>query len=103
MPHKASSAQRLLVLTLMIEAAVQNNDWREVKSLLNTRAELIDDLQSLPKEVAREIGIAEERILTTLRKRLVGVRGDLRNLTAALRIAAPYARAQKPASLSLAS
>jgi len=102
-PHEPNVGQRLLVLTLMIESAVASSDWSEVKSLLNARAELMDDLRSLPKSTAGEIGLVEERILTVLRKRLSGVRGDLRNLTAALRIAAPYARSQRPATLSLAS
>ena len=103
MQPESNRAQSLLVLTLMIEAAIQASDWPEVKSLLDARANLIVELDSLPHSTAEEIGAVEERILTTLRRRLTGVRGDLRNLTAALRIAAPYARSQRTASLSLAS
>jgi hypothetical protein len=94
--------QRLLLITLTLEAAIQADDWREVTALLSARASLIEGLESVPQGLLIQIGIAEERMLTTLRQRLVAVRGDIRNLTAALRISSPYSRAQRSPSFSLA-
>ncbi len=102
MPPKSSNAERLLVLTFMLEAAVESEDWAEVSHVLDARQELIDELDLIPPKTIREIGVIEERVLTTMRRRLVGVRADMRNLTAALRTANSYVHARRPASLSLA-
>jgi len=108
MPHKSNVApkahdgQRLLLLTLMVETAIQTEAWPEVTELLNARALLIDRVEGLPENIASELAIVEERMLTTLRLRLGAVRADLRNLSAALRIARPYSNAPAASLLSLA-
>jgi hypothetical protein len=102
MQPKATIAERLLLLTLTLEAAVESEDWNEVSQIFTARAALLDSLQGMPSATAAEINAAEERMLTSLRKRLALVRADMRNLTAALRIASPYSREQSEAHLSLA-
>jgi hypothetical protein len=102
MRPKASQAERLLLLTLTLESAVEAEDWSEVSDILNVRNVVLDCLEPIPAVTARDICAAEERMLTSLRRRLVGVRADMRNLSAALRIAAPYSREQSSGSLSLA-
>lgn len=102
MRHKASDAQRLLILTLSLEAAVSNEDWQEVSSTLTARSQIIDVLASVPKDIAEQIAKAEDRMLSTLRSRLILVRADMRNLSAALRIASSYTKADHGSSLSLA-
>ncbi|HVT11061.1 MAG TPA: hypothetical protein VHE55_02245 [Fimbriimonadaceae bacterium] len=96
-------AERLLVLTLLLESALQAEDWSAVRETFRARAELIDSLGVVPQDIAKKIGEIEERTLTGLRQRLIAIRADMRNLTAALRIASPYSRAQSASSLSLAS
>jgi hypothetical protein len=94
MQPKATVAERLLLLTLTLESAVETEDWNEVSQILTARAALLDSLQGMSSVTAAEIGAAEERMLSSLRKRLGLVKADMRNLTAALRIASPYSREQ---------
>jgi len=99
---KATDGDRLLLLTFMLEAAVAADDWTDITEIIRARAALIGTLNELSKELIEEIGEVEERVLTVLRRKLVGTRADIRNLSAALRIAAPYVRAQRASTLSLA-
>src|SRR4051794_25580299 len=101
MQPKPAEAERLLLLTLTLEAAIQAENWPEVTEILKARSGLLDCLTTCPATLADEITAVEERMLTTLRQRLRGIRSDLRNLSAALRIASPYLREQQ-SSLSLA-
>ena len=103
MPHSSSDSERLLVLTLVLETAIQERNWRQVSELFAARQCLMAELSSVPAETLEKIGMIENRILSALQKSLLGVRADLRNLTAALRIAGPYSRAQRASTLSLAS
>lgn len=102
MRPKASDSERLLLLTLMLESAIGADDWPQVTELLDARSKAIEELGTAPADLVREIGAAEERMLKTLRARLSAVKGDMRNLSAALRIAAPYSRMQPDPSLSMA-
>jgi hypothetical protein len=95
-------ADRLLLLTMMLEAAVAEEEWPRVTEIFSARAALLQDLRAFPEEIYAQITTIEERTLTTLRRRLTAVRGDMRNLSAALKIAAPYARKQESTLLSLA-
>ncbi|HWA84454.1 MAG TPA: hypothetical protein VG820_13515 [Fimbriimonadaceae bacterium] len=95
-------AERLVVLTLLLESALLAEDWATVRETFRVRAELIEAVGTVPQDTARKIGEIEERTLASLRKRLAAVRADMRNLTAALRIASPYSKAQAQPSLSLA-
>jgi len=96
-------SEKLLLLTLTMEAAVQDENWREVNEIVRARAELIETLSDVPEETLARISTVEERMLTLLRRRLVGVRADMRNLSAALRIANSHNRTRDTrSSLSLA-
>jgi hypothetical protein len=94
--------ERLLILTLNLEAAVETEDWPAVDQLIQSRNAAIESCATLSKSLQTEIAAADERILTSLRRRLNGVRADMRNLGAALRIASSYAREPRRDGLSLA-
>jgi hypothetical protein len=102
MPPKTNDGERLLLLTLILEAAVESENWVEVSRILDARATILDCLSPITPNTVSEISAAEERMLDCLRKRLGGVRADLRNLTAALRITTPYSQEQSESALSLA-
>ena len=103
MPHSSTDCDRLLVLTLILETAIQERNWQQVSELFDARQCLMEDLSSILPETFEKIGMVENRILLALQKSLSGVRADLRNLTAALRIAGPYSKSQRTPMLSLAS
>lgn len=96
-------AERLLLLTLMLESAVEAEDWRQIDELLLARTHAIETCPAQERPVLEHLASIEERILETLRRRLTAVKSDMRNLTAALRIADPYARPAAADRLSLAS
>ena len=102
MRPESKNAERLLLLTLMLESAILSEDWVQVTELVNTRAQVIEGIEPASPEVVQQIGLVEERMLTLLRRRIKEVRSDLRNLSAALRIAAPYTQTPRPSRLSLA-
>jgi hypothetical protein len=102
MPRKSSAGDRLLLLTLTLDAAVTNESWAEVSEILKARGEIADSGCRISEKTLQEIGQIEERILTTLRRRLLAVKGDMRNLATALRIASPYVRGAETSSFSLA-
>src|ERR1044072_2811661 len=93
---------RLIPLTLSIEAAGASEDWPQVNQLLTARGVILDQ-GPLPESVYTEVRAIDERMLTELRKGLAGVKKDLRNLSAALKVASPYAKQGQGASISLAS
>jgi hypothetical protein len=101
MPH--SVGDKLVVLSLTLEAAVRDERWQDVSELLNSRAAILEAHTKLPKKVYDEIAVIDERMLNELRKRLASVKTDLRNLSAALRISNPYGRQHAPHSVSIAS
>jgi hypothetical protein len=94
---------RLLVLTLALEQAVHADDWRGIGEALAARDTLLLEPLSLDESSHQEIAAIEERILKTLRHRLTETRVEMRNLSTALRIAAPYAKPIAHSALSLAS
>ncbi len=99
MPHS-----RLIVLTLNLEVAVQNEDWPEVATLLKARGDILDSVGAIPPVVLSEIQAIEERIYAVLAHRIKQVKVDMRNLSAAIRIAG--SRVPQPtqsSSLSIAS
>jgi hypothetical protein len=102
MPRKNAASEKLLLLTLTLEAAVEAENWSEVTETLKARAAVVETLSAIPESTMREVTAVEERMLTVLRRRLIGVRADMRNLSAALRIASPYANGRGDSSLSLA-
>jgi hypothetical protein len=102
MPRNSADADRLLLLTLMLEPAIEAEDWPQITELLRARASILEDILAFPNEIYSRVVRADERMLAMLQQRLVGVRSDMRNLSAALKIAAPYARESSSPSLSLA-
>ena len=102
MPRKSSAGDRLLLLTLTLEAAVAEENWTEVSEILGARGAILDAGQNISAKTLEEMLDIEERILTTLRRRLMAVKGDMRNLSTALRIASPYVRDAAASSFSLA-
>lgn len=103
MPRKNRDAEKLLLLTLTLESAVDGENWLEVAEIFKSRAELIESLADVPDDTLRRISVVEDRTLTLLRQRLGGVRADMRNLSAALRITNSFNRGrQAQSSLSLA-
>ena len=102
MPHEAPVGDRLIILSLTLEAAVRDENWAEVAELLDARSAVLDAQPKLSKQVVDELSAIDERMLTSLRHRLAAVKGDMRNLSAALRISNPYGRQRTQASVSLA-
>lgn len=99
-PSKA--AERLLLLSLTLEGALEAEDWHQVNELLEARAALLPITPSMPQKALEELTQIEERMLTKLRARMDAVKVDLRNLNAAVRIANPYMREDANSSISLA-
>jgi hypothetical protein len=95
-------AERLLILTMMLEIAIGEEDWPRVSEILFARASLMQALTAFPEHIYTQITVIEDRTLTALRRRLGSVRADMRNLSAALKIAAPYTRRRETSLLSLA-
>lgn len=102
MQPNRNEAERLLILTLLLESALGQEDWAAAQEIFRARAELIEATDAIPEDVVRKIAAVEDRTLTTLRRRLVTVRADMRNLSAALRITSPYSKMNAAPSLSLA-
>ena len=95
--------ERLLILTLGLEAAISESDWKQVTELFRARQALIEELSGVSSDWLMKIATVEERMLILLQTRLQAVRADMRNLSAVLKIAGPYAKVQRQSMLSLAS
>jgi hypothetical protein len=73
---KQSLAERLLVLTLALEASLQQENWSEASALFGEREALLGQIEaagSIPISDARRIADIEKRILELLSARRAAV------------------------------
>lgn len=95
-------ADRLIALSLNLEAAVLAEDWAQVTLLVNARGEILEK-HTLTEALYKEVAAIDERMLNELRSRLAGVKADMRNLSTAIKVASPYAKQEPAGSMSVAS
>jgi hypothetical protein len=81
-----SQAEKVLILTLQIEAEVRTENWEEINRLLESRDQAIASILYIHPEALAEIHQVEERTLTLLRQKLRDDKAEMRTLNAALRL-----------------
>lgn len=81
-----SAAEKVLILSLQIEAELRDDNWQEVNRLLESRDNAISSILYLHPESLKEIESIEDRILTALRNRLENDKAEMRAVNAALRL-----------------
>lgn len=100
--------QRLLVLTLALEDAVQNDSWSEAEVLLRERGELLDQLARAPIHPSERSALercqqAEARVLQLLLSSKESVGETIRRRMEGKRAAAAYSpRSQQALSIDRA-
>jgi hypothetical protein len=99
--HKADG-EMLLLLSLNLEQALSHEDWATANELLSSRDQTLSSAVAIEPGLAAEIACVEDRILLMLRDRIAETTVDMRNLSAALRLASAYNRTQHGSHISLA-